>query len=765
MLYLLPGCLATDLKREKDVYVLINIKLELKDKKQTTDRIVQAEESKKKAVETMEEAWTRIFGMKNSEADIKKLRAVKHYMNEGTIGRRSEDYGKRFSKAEAIRLYNEVREKTREDRIRKLVEQIPENYHLITEYPDLIKVKNMANQEPIIALDTETTGVNVYEDKLLGFSLTFPNQDFHCYIPIRREGIYEVTVMTEKLILEEMRCIIESELIKKVLHNSKFDIHILRSHGVKLKGLQWDTMVAQHVLNENEDSLALKKLATKYLGEEADTFEELFGKNAKYYEVPVGTKENPGISVLYACKDTHLTWKLYEFQQYHFNRLPDLRRIYEEVENPTIWTSIEMERTGFIIDKDKAGELQIKLESELKEIERLLLLHFGDINYGSPKQLKDKLYGELKLQKHLPPDMRRKLSTDAKALKILAKHHKGVATLLDYREKTKLLGTYIIALPQKAGKDGRVHGQFNQIGTVTGRYSSKDPNLQNQPKYARKLFIAPKGWVIMGGDFSQQEPRILAHLTGEEELVRIYLAGEDLYTSMAAKIFNKPIEICGDGSFYRKATKTIVLAILYGTSPKTVAQSLKIEVNEALKIIEDFFRKFPKVAKWIEGNKEDARVKGYVEMMFGRKRRLPGARSTDKWERLRAERQATNAIIQGSAAIQTKLTIIALQKLCRRKGWRLLATVHDEVLVLAPVTITREEVQEFEDVMINTVKLRVPNKTDIEIQTRWGEGMKPEEYFTGTVDRAAYPDDDSFEEQKKLVARTWQQELLGTTAA
>lgn len=683
-------------------------------------RVKEATEKKARASETIDEAWTRILAMKNSEVDQARLIEVKNGMTVGLIGRAPTDSGKRFSKAEALRLYKDLAEQQRVGKLRDLVENTPANYRLITDAATLESVIEDLRNEPIIAVDTETTGVDVYADHIVGVSLTLPTKDYHVYIPC---GHVEGEQLTRDYVLAKLKPIMEDESIGKVLHNAKFDIHMLLRYDVFLAGLRHDTMVAMHLLNENEPSLALKNLATKYLKEPSDTFSELFGKNAAFAEVPLD------VALVYAAKDTDITWRLYQFQRKHLEKQPKLLRQYEKVENPTIYVSIEMERAGFVVDLVFAKELNVKLTNELVEIEKGLREHFGDeLNFNSPVQLSALFFDQLKLDKKLPPNYKK--STDVKTLKLLAKHHPGIELLLQYREKTKLLGTYIDALPKMVKADGRIHGNFNQSGTVTGRFSSNNPNLQNQPKYARKLFVAPPGQVILAGDFSQQEPRLLAHFTNEDVLLTAYRDGRDLYTSAAAELFGLPESECGDGSKYRKMMKTGILAVMYGTGTKTLAGQLGISEAEAESFIENFYVKYPKVKAWIDGNVQFARKHGYVEMLGGRKRRLPDIKSKDRWERLRNERQCTNAIVQGSAAIQTKLTMIALQKLCRKKGWTMAFSVHDEIAVYAPETIAYEDVKEFEEVMINTVKIAVPNKTDIEISRRWGNGYTVDEWFS-----------------------------------
>lgn len=702
----------------------INIRLTL-DSEGNDERVIKAKQKKAQVTETMEEAWQRIFAMKNSDADFERLKEVHGYMQEGKIGRDPNAKGK-FSKAEALRLWKAVQEGLRGERLKELVANTPKNYSLITDLRMLYEVTVALEKEEIIALDTETTGLDYFgEDSTVGISITLPKHDWNVYIPYGHTTGEKQ--LPKKTVLKLLKPHLEYGKLKKVLHNAKFDIHMLYQDGIDLQGLVWDTMVAMQLLNENEPSMQLKVLATKYLKEPADTFSALFGKTM-FYEVPLD------IALAYAGKDTELTWKLYQFQLKHLQKMPNVLRYYNEIENRIIGVSVEMERTGFVIDPNTAESLQKRLSSELADIEAKLRAEFGDVNFNSPAQLSKLLFDELKLHKHLPPNQ--KLSTDVRTLKQLAKHNEGCALLLDYRERTKLLGTYVEALPKQVKRDGRIHGSFNQSGTVTGRFSSNNPNLQNQPKYARKLFVAPEGMVIIGGDFSQQEPRLLAHFSGEQALIDAYNNGQDLYSTMASTLWGLPLEECGDGSKWRKMMKFGVLSVMYGTGAKTLAGQLGITEAEAQQFIDDFYATFKEVARWIEANKEYARKYGFVWMIGEyRKRRLPQAKkSADKWEQFRAERQATNAIIQGSASIQTKLTMIKLQEWCENKRangreFYLVATIHDEILIYAPIDVTREEVNEFRDIMVNSFTLKVPNKTDIEIQTRWGEGLSVEEWF------------------------------------
>lgn len=707
----------------------------------TAQRKIREKKKAAQPSETMAEAWARIFEMKLSDRDREKLQAVKDAMDRGEIERDPADMYtktgafKKFSKAEALRMYDRIKESIREQKIRELVEKTPDTYRLILDEEELEQVVDNALREEYVALDTETTGLDVYEDVIVGISITLPSRDEHFYIPVAHgeahpDGYYvapmdfgddaeKVAQLPRSFVLEMLRDVLESEKVGKVLHNATYDAHMFIRHGYELKNIVCDTQVAMHTLNENEPSYKLKDLATKYLREPSDTFDELFGKNCRFDTVPLR------VALAYAAKDTDITNRLYLFQREHFEKLPKLKNIYEKVENPLIPVVIHMERTGFILDQEKAKEYGEQLSKEIAELQRQLAEHFGDINLNSPDQLARVIYDDLKLGRTLPLDLRQKRSTDKNVLKKLKGEHLAIEALLEYKKKTKLYGTYVEALPKLVKKDGRIHGQFKQASTVTGRFSSKDPNLQNQPKDARTMFVAPEGYAILGADYSQQEPRLLAHFSGEERLIEAYREGKDLYQLAAAETFGLPLEACGDGSKYRKMMKTGILAVMYGTGNKTLAGQLEVSEKEAADFIKSFYKKHPKVKRWIDGNVEFCRRHGYVEMLGGRKRRLPDIYSDERWKVAQAERQATNAIIQGSAAIQTKLALIELYKLIQRKhGWRILAQIHDEILFYVPLTITPEEVLEIRDVMLNAVKLSVPSKTDIEAGTRWGDSVK-----------------------------------------
>lgn len=687
-----------------------------------------AAERKAKANETMEDAWVRILAMKNSDSDAVKLREVKRAMDAGTIGREPQSATKKFSKAECLRLYNTLREKLREEKLTQMVEEMPSNYVLITDKPAFETFIQTLESETEIVFDVETTGTNWHTDYIVGHVISAINADIHAYIPTKHDT--EQPQLDHAYVTEQLRRFYEDASIGKLAHNAKFDIHMLANDGIKLRGLTFDTQVACHVLNENEPSKRLKDLATKYLKMPSETYESLFG------QVGFQTVSDLNVAVAYAAKDGDLTKRLRDFQRYHLEQT-ELIDYYNTVELPLIPIVVKMERAGFVLDADRAKELADEQSAILADLDARLRESFGvdaEFNFNSSKQLTELLYGKLGLDRHFKnADIRKndngEYSTNKAAMNFLKFHHDGVEMLMQYRSASKSFGTYFDKMPRSAQADGRVYGQFNQDTTDTGRFSSSEPNMQNLPATAKPMFVAPPGHVILSGDFSQQEPRILTHSSGEPYLTEVYNNGQDLYTMAAAKLFKKSVEECGDGSKYRKMMKTGLLAVMYGTGETTLAKQLGITVPEAKAFIADFYKEYTQVKAFMDGLVDYCKKHGYIRMLYGRKRRVPDIKSREFRIKSRAERQIKNSFVQGSAAIQTKKTMIAVDELCERKGWTLAFSIHDEVGLYAHEDITEADVKEFEDAMLNTVKLNVPNKTDIEISRRWGNGYSIEEWF------------------------------------
>lgn len=709
----------------------LNLRDPTKDVEEKRERTVKAEQKRREGEVITDEEWANVFAKKNTDSDARRLSELKAAYDAGEIYRQpSEAFtakGKRkpFTKAEALRLYKVLEERKRKRVLQDLVDDIPDNYWLITDQDRLDEFLRIIDDEREIVFDVETTGTDWLQDSIVGHVISATKADIHAYIPTKHKTDHQQ--LPHRYVTERLRKYYEDESIGKIAHNAKFDIHMLENDGIVLRGLTWDTQEAMKLLNENESSYQLKKLVQKYLDIPAQTYEDLFG------EVGFDEVSDLKVALAYAAKDGDVTLKLRNFQHYHLSKMPEILRYYEEVEAPLTAVIQKMERTGFDIDLDFAEVYGEKLKKEISQLYAELIEELGDINLNSPAQLKpalERVTGEL-LE-----------STDAKkVLSPLANKHSIIKKLLTYKEKFKLYSTYINVLPDLIDKrSGKLYTVFNQNGAKTGRLSSggSGVNLQNQPKEARKLFVAPKGYVILGGDFSQQEYRALAYFSQEPKLIENYLNGNDLYATVASEIFNKPVEECGDGSIYRKQTKTILLAVAYGTGPRTLAMQLGKSVKEAKEFLKSFDERFPVVAKWIESNRKFVQRHGFVWMdRKQRKRRLPHAkkRNSNLWYTSVFTR-STNAIIQGSAAIQTKTTMVELQKLCERKTaegrgeWRLWCVVHDEALLLVPETITREDVDDFENVMLNSYVFgNVPNKTDLEIYRRWGEGMTVDEWF------------------------------------
>jgi DNA polymerase I len=782
----------------------INIQLTEDDK--ALERIKQTE--KKVKAQKYEPSWNEIWvtgytshtgtfkaGILQSKVtpkDKEKLLAVKEATEQGELPVGTPE-GKmmKYTKAHALRMYAELAESRKEATIEKLVAEMPSNYKLINKIDDFEQLIADLWKEKEIAVDTETTGLNYFGtheaelDKVVGISITLPAADYHVYIPFNHTSGLQ---LPEQYVLDGLKPILEDTEILKIMFNAKFDMHFFIRHGIYVGGFHFDGMIGMKLLNENEDSYALKNLSTKYgkffgFNDRSQTYEELFGKGG-YQDAEFERDGKPYIGTLYPCKDTHLTYKFYkDFISVHFDRLPKIKRLYYDIEKPILEVCVDMEQNGFLLDATFSKEYASELELEIEVLKQELMIHFGDININSNQQLSEVLYDKLRLQ-----DVSKKRSVDAKTLKKLKHQHKGVEVLLQYRDLNKLLTTYIEPLPLKVStKDNRLHGTFNQVDTATGRFASKSPNLQNLPYKARKMIIAPNGKVIVGLDFSQVEPRILAHMSNDSTMIDAYVHGRDLYIELAMKVFRLERKYCEDGAYSpcgtyqpRKRIKAVLLGIMYGMGAFTLSQSIGSTTEEAEQIIEDFYVTYPDIKDFIDLSHKEAEEQEFVETMFGRKRRFVGHRIIAK--RFKAvtrkiselvgyevtnfkkvldedrsrdwddklipfpivreywdvqglyhvtNRKSVNTKIQGSAADVMKKAMLRVWAVCNKYGFLMLATVHDEVLLEVPEDITLEQVAELEEAMIGTVELQVPLKTDVEFSFRWGSGISKKEWFEG----------------------------------
>lgn len=531
----------------------------------------------------------------------------------------------------------------------------------------------------ILAVDTETNGLDRIDGKIAGICLYTPGEK-GIYIPVGHVSYMTNQPLKDNVDSWKMKWFFDvcnENNVKYILHNAKFDMHILYwMIGVKIVPY-WDTLIAGQLLNENEPH-GLKVLYQKYCvradeEQQVAKFNTLFN-GIEFNSIP------PSVGYMYAAFDPIMTYELYKFQEQYLDKevgqycyrkgLERVAEVFRNIEMPLIEVVFDMEVQGVDIDTELAKELKDKytyymnlavdnFKTQIIELEvagafdELRVKHpdkfnkiseLGDIkiNIASNAQLVILFYDVLKLD---PPKGQR--SVGEEQLKQL--HHPLVDCILEYRGMSKLLSTYIEAIPNHiAKKDGKLHANFNQYGAKTGRFSSSDPNLQNIPSKTKKLsdgtvidaghdirqmFIAGEGNVIIGGDFSQQEPRCLAHMSQDENMINAYLHGKDLYATIASKLYNKPYEECKEfrpdgtvnpeGKQRRSSVKPILLGIMYGRGVNSIAEQMNITKEEAQQVINDFYKQFPKVKEFVEFAQENARTYGFVETAWGRKRRLP----------------------------------------------------------------------------------------------------------------------------------------------
>lgn len=708
--------------------------------------------------ETYEEAWARVFAMKNSDRDNERLQEVKTQMDAGKIGRPRDKVNKRFSKAEALAMYSQIEEQQRIDRLTKMVEETPDNYELVTDEQRLDEVVDELLSEELVVFDVETTGTDIYEDIIVGHVLSATSKNHHYYVPTDHKD-ESMRQLDRDYVAKKLRPIYESETIGLIAHNAKFDRGILKiNFGITTNNIVWDTLEAAKLLNENEQSYALKPLVTKYLRDTSYTYGELFG-DIGFDEVDLKT------ALAYAAKDGDVSYRLYEFQRYHMQKVGNIYEYFTTVEMPLLTIVSDIELRGYDIDTEYASEVADRLRAEADELEKAIVAELnpyykkavgdeaGDINIGSPTQLRQVI--EVMTEKPAK-------SSDKNTLKKLAKEYAVFGDILKYRDLRKLLSTYYEALPKLVReKTGKVHTVYNQNGAKTGRFSSGGQgsfNIQNQSPEAMKMFVVPDDKVLVTADFSAQEVRIIAALSKEDVLIDAFARGVDAYATLASEFFGKPYEECyklpdGSDTPERLKMKVVLLMSMYGASKFGLAQALSISEKEAEQFLEDFFKKYTKIASFIEETHEHAKKYGYVWIGDKqRKRRLPEAQwkrefipygkwNDPKYEKARIHnskisksmRQSPNSRVQGLGAIQTKKVLIAIEKESEERDWEIWTTRHDDISVLMNDDETLvDNLYRLNDLMVNTYLLDgVANKTDIELQKRWSNSISFEDYLAG----------------------------------
>jgi DNA polymerase-1 len=598
-------------------------------------------------------------------------------------------------------------------------------------------LQTRTNSDTPVAWDTETTALEPRDAKLVGIGCCWgAGEEDVAYIPTGHTGGGN---LDKTAVLDALRPILESADYPKALHNAKFDRLVLRCQGIELAGAVFDTMLASYVLSP-EESHSLSELSQRKLGIKAQSYKNLNlpkGKTIAHLEIPAVAD--------YCGMDVHTTFLLVGKLREELQAVERVQELLLEVEQPLEPVLAEMEYTGIRIDIPYLKELSKQLEKQLAEIEEEAFKAAGgeEFNLGSPKQLNQLLFEKLKLDTKKSRKIATGFSTDAAVLERLQGDHPVVDYILEHRTLAKLKSTYVDALPALVRADtGRVHTDFNQTATATGRLSSSNPNLQNIPirtEFSRRIrsaFLPEPGWLLVSADYSQIELRILAHLSQEPVLVEAYRNNQDVHTVTAKLLFEKETVSAEE----RRFGKTINFGVIYGMGSARFARAIGKTPAEGKLFIERFYRRYPKVFEYLQKLQIEAIAQGYVETILGRRRyftfegeslrRLEGSNpeeiDLDSLKKLGQNdaqllRAAANAPIQGSSADIIKVAMVRLQERLRSYGARLLLQVHDE-LVFEVLPVEWEELQPvIKSVMESAVPLSVPLVVDIRVGQNWME--------------------------------------------
>ncbi|HAT1809298.1 TPA: DNA polymerase I [Legionella pneumophila] len=595
------------------------------------------------------------------------------------------------------------------------------SYEIITTHKQLNHWLNKLEQSQQFCIDTETTNLDVMQAELVGISLAVEEENAS-YIPLAHTD--GSTQLVKEEVLTALKPILENPAIGKIGQNIKYDYSVLKNYGITLKGIGYDTMLESYVLNSGAGRHDMDSLALKYLGYKTISYEDVAGKGAKqlrFDQIPV---VKAGI---YAAEDADITLRL------HHKLYPmldeSLRNVLHDIEIPLLTVLADMEMHGVLIDPVILEKHGSRLKEQMKSLEQEAVQLAGKaFNLNSPKQLQEILFDEQKLPV-VAKTPTGQPSTAESVLQELAFDYRLPAVILEYRSLSKLVSTYIDALPKRINpKTHRVHTSYNQAVAATGRLSSSDPNLQNIPirseegRLIRTAFIAPEGSLIMAADYSQIELRIMAHLSQDDNLLRAFANGWDIHAATASEIFQTNLEAVSKEQ--RRRAKAVNFGLIYGMSAFGLAKQIGVERQDAQHYIDTYFRRYPKVLEYMERTRKQAHQLGYVETLFGRRLYLPEINSRNLMRQKAAERTAINGPMQGTAADIIKKTMLAIsswEHSQKSPSAKMIMQVHDELVF----EVRKEAVEEchaiIHNLMEQTVKLSVPLVVSIGTGSNWDD--------------------------------------------
>ena len=596
---------------------------------------------------------------------------------------------------------------------------------LVTDEASLQEWVQRAANAPLLAIDLETSSTDTIDCEIAGYALS-DEEGQGCYIPVGHRG--DEPQLDHELVNSALRPVLENSLIPKLLHNAKFDMKVLRRHGITMRGLHDDTMVAAFVLNKSH--IGLKSLALSELGIQMTPIEDLIGKGRNQLSMVDVSAAEAG---KYAAADADITLRLANLLLPELSKNDVLDKLYRELELPLIPILVEMELAGVTLDTGILDDLDEQLNGEIATVTTQIFEDAGhEFNIGSPKQLSGVLFDQLELPKTRKTSQG--YSTDAQQMERLVDAHPIVNRVLQWRELTKLRSTYVESLPNEVHEStGRVHTDYNQTVAATGRLSSESPNLQNIPvrteqgRQIRAAFVA-KPWEeltpdaevnFVSADYSQIELRVLAHLSEDDGLINAFRNGEDIHAATASGAYG--VSINDVQPEMRRVAKMMNFGVIYGLSAHGLSQRSGMERRDAQAFIDAYFGRFERVAQWIEETKESTKEQCYDETLMGRRSYLPEINSRNFQRRNAAERMAVNMPVQGTAADVMKRAMIELDEALHKRELRsrMLLQVHDELIFEVP----SEEIDSLADIlreiMPAALDLVVPLNIEVKSARNW----------------------------------------------